>query len=260
MRLRARRRRGPARRSTSASAFDPLIGRSVRAAPVAAASAAARAVRGARVGDLRAADRVRAGGGDPAPADRRGSGAALRRGSGAARPADARRCWPGRRRRCSSPSTSSAGRALALRAGRARGGERHASTCTTPRPRARLAAAARDPRGSAAGRSRCSRCTARAGSTSCRPATSALREARRAAASGGDPRARASEEEVARVLRAVRAVGRARRAARAAGGRQLGGHPRGRLTRAADAWRSIVRSRRNISSCGHSANRRATSG
>ncbi len=53
-----------------------------------------------------------------------------------------------------------------------------ASTCT-PRPRARLAAPARDP-GIGRGRSRCSRCTARAATTSSRPATSAA-----ASSSGG---------------------------------------------------------------------------
>ena len=63
------------------------------------------------------------------------------------------------------------------------------------RPRARLAAAAGASPGSAPGPSRCSRCTARAATTSCRPATSAyLKLVGRLQT--GNPRARADEEEV----------------------------------------------------------------
>ena len=110
--LRARRRRRPAPvlRPLPRRPADRSLG------PRAAASARApapRSVRGARLGDLRAAHRVRARRGDRA-ADRAGRWAAAARGPGCAT-CRRRGRWPGSRRRACRRSTSRAGRALALR-------------------------------------------------------------------------------------------------------------------------------------------------
>ena len=115
--LRARRRRGPAAvpAALRARSADRALG---APAPVAAGQTAPGAVRGARVGDLRAADRVRARGGDRA-AHARGAGAPL--GRLGRRPSSRLRDLPARggaarapRPRCCSPSTSPAARALTL--------------------------------------------------------------------------------------------------------------------------------------------------
>ena len=188
---------------------DPLIGPSVRARPASARAPAPGAVRGAGVGDLRAAHRVRA---------RRGDRAADRlRALGRRCPRTGLRDLPGgrdarrrRRRRCCSPSTSSAGRALALRraAREVAAGPRRPARA---RPRARLAAAARDPGHRLAGRSRCSPCTARAATTSSRPATSAYIKLVGRAADRRPPARAGDRGRGARVLRALRGLGRPRR-------------------------------------------------
>ena len=116
-------RRGCASRSASTTTCgpfhdrfrdDPLIGASVRAPAVAARPPPPRAVGGARVGDHRAADRVRARGRDPA-ADRvaRSAAAAPRPGLRDLPDGGARR--GARRRRSCRASTSPPARALALR-------------------------------------------------------------------------------------------------------------------------------------------------
>ena len=129
-------------------ARDPLIGRSLRRRPWLRAATPAGAVRGARVGDLRAADRVRAGGRDRA-AHRRCAGTPLAATGTArrppARPAARRACWPARRRRCCESFDLAASRARwrCVRVG-ARGCAR-AHRSARRRARARLAQAARDP-------------------------------------------------------------------------------------------------------------------
>ena len=181
------------------------------------------------MGDLRAADRVRAGGGDRAAHGRRararwvggdGSTVGLRDlptpaalagdGAGAA----------------ASPSTSPAARALALvRAARevARGrmdlhGAEH------ERGWRRLRAIP----GIGAGRSRCSRCTVRAATTSCPPVTWVCSSWSGGSLAAVIPRARAEEHEVRRVLRRLRRVGRP-------GGRAHAWRSHQRLERARDA-------------------------
>ena len=181
--LGARRRPAPVPRAVPRRPAD----RAARApAAVAAPEPPARAVRGARLGDLRAADRGRARARDPAPDRRAASGrrcdahrpCATLPARGDARRRGARRCW--------SPSTSAGARALALvRAARevASGPRRPARRPTTS---AAGGGCARSP-GSGRGRSRCSPCTARAATTSCRRATSPTSSSS-GAASGGDPR------------------------------------------------------------------------
>ena len=159
--LRHRRRRRPA------AVPRPLPGRSgdrpracarhyalrVRRAAAAVGDAAGR--------DHRAADRVRAGGGDPAAPDRARSATAARAPGCATCPAGGRhrraRRRRGSRRSTSRPSARSRCAAAPTRSPRA------ASTCSDHDVRRLLG----DPRASARGRSRCSACTARGGWTSC---------------------------------------------------------------------------------------------
>ena len=114
-------------------ARDPLIGRSVRAASVAARAPAPRSLRGARAGDLRAADRVRARRRDRAPRRRRARaplGRLGRRPQHACRPAAAGAARRHARRRCSSPSTSRA--AARSRSSRRRARWRAGASTSTP--------------------------------------------------------------------------------------------------------------------------------
>ena len=170
---------------------DPLIGRSVRAPPVPAGPPAARALRGARLGGLRAAHRVRARRRHPAP-DRR---AAL--GPPCPRDRAARRARRGGARRRGAGQLEafglSPGRALALR----RAAREVAAGRVDLRARDHEAAGARLRAipGIGAWTSRCSRSTGRGATTSSRPPTS-VPAARRPPADGGDPRAKASEDEV----------------------------------------------------------------
>ena len=112
------------------------------ARPRAARRRPAGAVRGARVGDLRAADRVRARGRDRAAPDGRASAAGATDAGCATRRRG--RARAARRRRCSSRSTSR--RAARSRWSGRRARSRAGGSICRPRPRARLAAAARDPR------------------------------------------------------------------------------------------------------------------
>ena len=207
------------RLSPRASRDDPLIGRSLRARPWLRVRTPPGAVRGARVGDLRAADRVRARRRDPAP--RGGSaGTALGRlgRSGALRdlrdlPTPAR--WPGRRRRCCSPSTSPA-RARGAGAGRTGGRPRARSTCTSAdheRGWRRLRAIP----GSARGPWRCWRCSGQGRNDQLpggrRGAAQAGRAQRSAAATRGPA---PQEREVRAFFAGLRRVGGSRRGAHAA--------------------------------------------
>ena len=155
--------------STSTARFrrDPLIGAGDPAPAVAAAAPAARAVRGAGLGDLRAADRVR-------PRGARSSAGSCA-GSGAGAPAA----------RCAAPPSAARlagrapGRAGGLRPRRqaldrdGAGGPRGGLRARGPgHARARLAAAAARSRTSAPGRWRCWPSAARAATTSSRRATS----------------------------------------------------------------------------------------
>ena len=190
---------------------DSLIGGLVRRFPWLRPTAPPGAVRGAGLGDLRAADRVPAGGRDRA-ADRSPArahpGGNSRHGAAAA----ARCAERGGARR------HRAGAAGVLRsvcgAGAARCGARRArwpaaaSICAAPTTSARGGGCGHC-RASAAGPSSVSRCTARGASTRSRPEIWALRKLVGRLRSG-DPRERAPEAGGARVLRALRAVGRAR--------------------------------------------------
>ena len=116
-----------------AFARDPLIGRSLRRRPWLRARAPTRAVRGARVGDLRAADRVRARGRDRAAHGGR-AGTALggwEGGHSRLRDLPRRPCSPAPRPRCCSPSTSPARARSPSCAPRARS-RAGASICTAP--------------------------------------------------------------------------------------------------------------------------------
>ncbi len=122
--------------------FDPLLGRALRARPQPPRPPPPRAVRGAGVGDLRAAHRVRARGGDPAP-HRPALGPALR----AHRPA--RRAHPGaaggrgaRGARIARPGRGPRPDAAARR----RRDRQRPHRPARARPRARLAAPAGHPR------------------------------------------------------------------------------------------------------------------
>ena len=124
---------------------DPLIGARRARRPGAARAPPARAVRGARLGDLRAADRVRARGRDPA-ADRRAARAPLRAHRACATlptPATARRAGAGAAVRRSTSRRARA-RAAARRARRSPRGrvDLHDGRATS----AGWRAAARDPR------------------------------------------------------------------------------------------------------------------
>ena len=146
----------------------PLIGQAVRAAAGAARPARAAAVGGARRGDQRAADRVRARGRDPAPAHRRARHAAARTPACATRPPPAPS--PAPRPRGSPPSTCAGPRAdAAPGGGEVAPGRVDLSPPTTCRPGGGCARS----RASARGRSRCSRSRARAATTRSRRATSA---------------------------------------------------------------------------------------
>ena len=178
-RRRERRSRGCASRSASTTTCapfyerfrdDPLIGPSVRARPVAARPPAARAVRGARLGDHRAADRVRARGGDPAADDRARSAARCAR-TGLRDVPDAAHA---RRRRARGAAVLRPQRRARAGAAplRARGRGRAASTCARPTTSAAGGACGAIP-GIGTWTSRCSRCTGWAATTSSPPATSA---------------------------------------------------------------------------------------
>ena len=98
-------------------ARDPLIGRSLRRRPWLRVAPAPGAVRGAGLGDLRAADRVRARGRDRAPPRRRARAALGRLGrrrQRAARPARAGGARGHGAGAAASPSTSAGARAIAL--------------------------------------------------------------------------------------------------------------------------------------------------
>ena len=176
----------------------PLIGRSLRRRPWLRVGAPSRALRGARVGDLRAADRVRACGRDRAPHGGRlgrrwaGGGDAVLRDLPPSRP-----CWPAPHRHCCSRSTSRGSRALALvQAAREVAAGRSESTApASPTTSAAGGGCGRSP-GSGRGPWRCSR--SRPG-----PPRPGPRGRPRAAASssgrllsGGDPRAVAEEHQV----------------------------------------------------------------
>ena len=149
--------------------FDPLIGRS-RPRPAAPARVPApRAVRGARLGDHRAAHRVRARRGDPA-AHGPDAGRAAARGPACATCPSAR-TFAGIAPARLQALDLSAGRALALvRAAReVAAGRVDLRAPDHERGWRRLRAIP----GIGRGRSRCSRCTGRAATTSSPPATSA---------------------------------------------------------------------------------------
>ena len=191
---------------------DPLIGASVRARAVAADPPPPRAVRGARVGDHRAAHRVRARRRDPA-ADRAAAsaGAAPRTGLRDLPAAGARR--RARRPRCCSRSTSPpAARDRAASAPRARS-RRAASTCAPPTTSAA---------GGGCARSRASGAWTIEMLAPARPGPLRPAPGRRprptSSSSGGcatrQPARARDRGRGARVLRPLRGVGRARRHAR----------------------------------------------
>ena len=136
----------PRRRPGPRSVLRPIPLRSADRAlgPVGAGPAGRRqagAVRGARLGDLRAADRVQSRSGDPAPADR--TARAPVRGERDARFAYGRcACGPGAG--AARVDGSVRGARTDAGPGRPRGGER-ARRPARPRPRERVAATPRDP-------------------------------------------------------------------------------------------------------------------
>ena len=141
---------------------------------------------------------------------RRAARAAAARGTRACATCPTPRRSRRRARAAGVASTSAPARALALRrAARevARGPRRPARA----RPRARLARGCGRSRASARGRSRCSRCTARAATTSCPAGDLAYLQARRAPAARAHPRARADEDEVREFFAPYGRLGRARR-------------------------------------------------
>ena len=163
--LRVRDRRRSERLSPPLQPDDPLIGRTLRAMPGLRPPRRRRSVRGPRLGDLRAADRVRAGGGDRA-ADHRAPRPPRGPGAHCATSRRPKRSPPPPPR-CSSPSISPV-------AARSRCGPFRARVAggrvdlARARARAGLASACARSRRSARGRSSRSRSTARAATTRCR--------------------------------------------------------------------------------------------
>ena len=215
--LRARRRRRPQRLP------PPLRARSADRPLAAAPAVAARrsppgAVRGARLGRLRAADRVRARRSDRAPSDR----AAGRRwldwhgAPSLLRDAPTAQALAGTAPAMLESCDLAAGRAITLVRVAREVALGRVDLNSSDHER-RLAASARDPR-IGAGRSRCSACWPGPP----RPAPGRRprsAEARRPVAERRRPQARAEEQSGARVLRALRGVGGAGGDARSAGRR-----------------------------------------
>ena len=173
--------------------YDPLIGRSVRARPQLRVHPPARAVRGAGLGDLPSSS-------SSSSAPRRSSGGSCGRSAAAARAPACATCPPPRPLAGAAPAQlqslrpQRAARAIALlRAAREVAAGR--VDLRAPTTSAAGGGCARS-RASARGRSRCSRCTARAATTSCPPATWPTSSSSAACAQGGNPRARATEDEV----------------------------------------------------------------
>ena len=181
---------------------DPVIGKAVRAAAELRVRRGAAAVGGAVERRLRAADRVRARGRDPAPHDRRARPPLP--ADRAARRADAGRGRRGRAGAAGGDGPRSRARAHAAARGR-RGGRAGAWTCSPPTRCRAGGGCARSP-ASGRGRSRCSRSTARAATTACRRATSATSSS--SAASHRQPAGARRRAGRARVLRAATASGR----------------------------------------------------
>ena len=206
--------------------FDPLIGAAVRADPGLRLGGAAGPLRSADLGDLRAADRVRARGRDPAAAGRRGYGRRCARSG--LRDAPTARC--DRR-----PRAGRAGRARPLAGPRAGArsaaparSRRVASICWRPITSAGGGGCGRS-RASAPGRSRRSRCSGQ-GRVDQLPAGDLAYIKLVGRLLTGDP-VRAGDGGGRRgVLCAVRALGRSGGCVRAARRREPGGAADRRLS------------------------------
>ena len=221
---------------------DPLIGPSVRRAPWLRARRRARALRGARVGGLRAAHRVRARDRDPAPDRPRARAAVPATPACATSPPRPRsRGW--RPRGCRhGPQRRPRARAAS---GRARGGRR-ARRPARRRPRAGLAAPAGDPGHRLLDLEMLA--LHGQGRYDVLPAGDlGLPQARRPRCRPGDPRARVEEAEVRALLRALRGLGRpGRRSTRCAPRARLRARSRrrgGRLRLEPLARQELVRER-----------------
>ena len=226
---------------------DPLIGPSVRTRPQLRIRPPPGAVRGARVGDQRAAHRVRArrprssgaivcrlGRRAPrgtAPALRDLPAAADARRHGARAAAGAATCRPAARSRCAAPRARSP-------SGRARPARR--------RPRAAAGGGCARSRASAAGRSRCSALHGQGRHDLAPRRRPRPPQARRRALQTGNPHGARDRGRGPRVLRALRGLGRAWPAlhALARGRAAAPGGPRGAAHASPCARQELVRSGR----------------